>query len=172
MYMYIQPLPEPTLLEKCTIQIGGTCIFCFYILSFSFFCVRNAEMALNKFMHPRNRYRKNKPDYKALAVEYPDFRRHVTIDLTGKVWVDYKDPQALRALSSTLLKHDFNLEVHLPLNRLIPTVPLRLNYIHWLEDIVGSRDSVRGIDIGNVHVELLVKSSLIADNETVCTCEI
>ena len=40
----------------------------------------------------------------------------------------------------------------MPLNRLIPTIPLRLNYILWLEDILESLkktdEPVHGIDIG------------------------
>lgn len=39
------------------------------------------------------------------------------------------------------------------MERLIPTVPLRLNYIHWVEDLIGHQGSDkstlrRGIDIG------------------------
>lgn len=43
--------------------------------------------------------------------------------------------------------------IDIPLERLIPTVPLRLNYIHWVEDLIGHQDADkrvlrRGIDIG------------------------
>ncbi|GCB72140.1 hypothetical protein scyTo_0001843 [Scyliorhinus torazame] len=42
--------------------------------------------------------------------------------------------------------------IDIPLERLIPTVPLRLNYIHWVEDLIGSdavkSKLIRGIDIG------------------------
>ncbi|XP_013383654.1 U6 small nuclear RNA (adenine-(43)-N(6))-methyltransferase [Lingula anatina] len=106
-------------------------------------------MALNKFMHPRNIYKKKRPNFKELAIKYPDFRSVVTQDLTGKVILDFKSPEALRALTCTLLKDDFGLDVELPLDRLIPTVPLRLNYILWIQDIVGKREeNVIGLDIG------------------------
>ncbi len=60
----------------------------------------------------------------------------------------------MRALSVVLLKKDFNLDVELPPNRLVPTLPLRLNYILWIEDLLESVKSlkngqgVHGIDIG------------------------
>lgn len=63
--------------------------------------------------------------------------------------VDFKNPACLRALTWALLKDDFQLDVQLPLDRLIPTIPLRLNYILWLEDIFGiSCSALTGIDIG------------------------
>ena len=48
-----------------------------------------------------------------------------------------------------LLKEDFNLDVELPIDRLVPTLPLRLNYILWIKDIVGSSSGIRGLDIGD-----------------------
>lgn len=109
-------------------------------------------MALNKFMHPRNIYRKP-PDFKQLAADWPEFRKHVTQELNGKVKLDFKNADALRCLTKILLKKDFGLDVDLPLDRLIPTIPQRLNYILWLEDILhesklDSGQPVRGIDIG------------------------
>jgi len=64
--------------------------------------------------------------------------------------VEFRDPSCLRALTWALLKHDFNLDISIPLDRLIPTVPLRLNYILWLEDIFASehKPQLRGVDIG------------------------
>lgn len=63
--------------------------------------------------------------------------------------VNFKEPEAVRALTCTLLKEDFGLSIQIPLERLIPTVPLRLNYIHWVEDLIdGQKQPRRGIDIG------------------------
>lgn len=63
--------------------------------------------------------------------------------------VNFKEPEAVRALTCTLLKEDFGLTIEIPLERLIPTVPLRLNYIHWVEDLTdGQKQPRRGIDIG------------------------
>ncbi|XP_030633508.1 RNA N(6)-adenosine-methyltransferase mettl16 [Chanos chanos] len=106
-------------------------------------------MALNKSMHPRNRYKDKPPDFAYLASKYPEFQQHVQTSLTGRAMLNFKDPEAVRALTCTLLKEDFGLTIEIPLERLIPTVPLRLNYIHWVEDLIGGQGNPRlGIDIG------------------------
>ncbi|XP_038549975.1 RNA N6-adenosine-methyltransferase mettl16 [Micropterus salmoides] len=106
-------------------------------------------MALNKSMHPRNRYKDKPPDFGYLASKYPDFQQHVHTSLTGRPVVNFKEPEAVRALTCTLLREDFGLTIEIPLERLIPTVPLRLNYIHWVEDLIdGQKQPRRGIDIG------------------------
>ncbi|XP_040605068.1 RNA N6-adenosine-methyltransferase METTL16 isoform X2 [Mesocricetus auratus] len=110
-------------------------------------------MALSKSMHARNRYKDKPPDFAYLASKYPDFKQHIQINLSGRVSLNFKDPEAVRALTCTLLREDFGLSIDIPLERLIPTVPLRLNYIHWVEDLIGHQASDkstlrRGIDIG------------------------
>ncbi|KAI8505155.1 Methyltransferase-like protein 16 [Branchiostoma belcheri] len=116
-------------------------------------------MALNKYMHPRNKYKNNPPDFATLAKKYPDFAQYVTYNKSEtRGFINFKDPEAMRCLTCTLLKEDFGLEVEIPNDRLIPTLPLRLNYIHWIEDLLqgmgegtkGAGDSgkVTGIDIG------------------------
>ena len=44
-------------------------------------------MALNKFMHPRNPYKEKRPDFKALVIKYPEFRKHATQDIKGAVHI-------------------------------------------------------------------------------------
>lgn len=107
-------------------------------------------MSMNKYMHPRNIY-KNPPDFKELALCFPEFKQFVKTELSGKVTFDFKSTEALRVLSRTLLQKDFNLDVDIPLNKLIPTIPLRLNYILWLEDLLSiskTKGEIKGIDIG------------------------
>lgn len=52
-------------------------------------------MSLNAFLHPRNPYR-TRPDFKALATKFPEFRKVVTTTLEGKVKVDFTDREAVR----------------------------------------------------------------------------
>lgn len=58
----------------------------------------------------------------------------------------------MRALTTVLLKRDFSLEVELPQDRLVPTLPLRLNYLLWIEDLLelanNKQEKIHGIDIG------------------------
>lgn len=65
--------------------------------------------------------------------------------------VNFQDEKSLAILTKCLLQKDFNLKVDFPVNRLIPTLPLRLNYILWIEDILSSfgiKDA-SGVDIGS-----------------------
>jgi len=105
-------------------------------------------MALNVLMHPRNPFKTSRPDFKALADKYELFRKHSTTDERGRVHIDFKSPECLRALTWSLLKDGYDLDVDIPLDRLIPTVPLRLNYLLWIEDILGGKSNASGIDIG------------------------
>lgn len=107
-------------------------------------------MSMNQYMHPRNIY-KQPPNFKQLAIDFPEFRKYSTQDISGKVTIDFKNVEALRVLTCTLLKKDFGLSVEIPANKLIPTVPLRLNYILWIEDLLNLADrfhNIKGIDIG------------------------
>ena len=105
-------------------------------------------------MHPRNIYRKNPANFAEIGEHYEEFRKHLIPTKAGGYTVNFKDPNALRELTISLLDHDFGLKVDLPLDRLIPTIPQRLNYIHWIEDLlqtlpdVSKSETVRGIDIG------------------------
>lgn len=76
----------------------------------------------------------------------------ITKGLNGKVFINYGDQAALIALTKVLLLEYFQLDVEFAPGSLIPTVPLRLNYILWLEDILAKTKttgrSIRGIDIG------------------------
>lgn len=125
---------------------------------------QTASMAFNKFMHPRNRYKDNKPNFDELAKKYPEFARHVIRNQAGKATLDFHDSESLRSLTCTLLKEDFGLEVELPLDRLIPTLSLRLNYIHWIEDLLAStghgKETVWGIDTGEKSSSTLFISSV------------
>lgn len=89
-------------------------------------------------MHPRNPF-KAKPEYKTLADRYPAFKDYLvpySSNNSNKFKIDFNNAEALRCLSTVLLKDKFDLDVNIPLDRLIPSIPQRLNYILWLEDII------------------------------------
>lgn len=102
-------------------------------------------------MHQRSVF-STPPDFTILAKEHADFAEHVTYNTLGKAKLDFKDNDAQRALSSTLMRHFFNLDVKLPPGRLVPAVPQRLNYVLWVQDLVekvlNKKDNVVGVDIG------------------------
>ncbi|KAG5678536.1 hypothetical protein PVAND_008203 [Polypedilum vanderplanki] len=114
-------------------------------------------------MHPRNIY-KNPPDFNKLRIEYPEFAAKVHIDVDGKIKLNFNDQESVRVLTQCCLMKDFDLKVELPIDKLIPTLPLRLNYILWIEDLLNHcsiKENVFGIDIGTgascIYSLLLIK---------------
>ncbi|KAG9288519.1 hypothetical protein G9A89_015725 [Geosiphon pyriformis] len=103
-------------------------------------------------MHPRNRYKNKPPDFSVLAYKYISFHPYVQYKKNGKAYIDFKNPKALRELTYCLLRDDFHLELDMPPDTLCPMIPNRLNYIHWIEDLLSCSDTrldeVYGIDIG------------------------
>ena len=106
-------------------------------------------------MHPRNKYKHKKPDFVELAKCRPALQPFLIFKGPDYATINFQDPCALRELACALLECDFNLKLEIPLDRLIPTIPLRLNYVHWIEDLlmtddgrVPSGNGIHGIDIG------------------------
>lgn len=66
----------------------------------------------------------------------------------------WHEADAVRCATDVLLRHHFQLRVTLPREHLLPHLTLRLNYVHFLEDLLGGewrRDQAcafHGIDIG------------------------
>ncbi|KAL2847437.1 hypothetical protein BJY01DRAFT_262995 [Aspergillus pseudoustus] len=92
-------------------------------------------------------------DFTTLALQSPDFAKY----LKPNNQLDFTDPNAVRQLTTSLLRRDFDLVVDIPEARLCP--PNRLNYILWLQDLLDTtgdeyRDgydpdrAVTGLDIG------------------------
>ncbi|KAL6494840.1 hypothetical protein OROGR_031640 [Orobanche gracilis] len=108
-------------------------------------------------IHPRNKYADNTPDFGLLGSLYPSFQPYVFYSRDGRTKIDWTDFSATRELTRVLLLHDHGLNWWIPDGQLCPTVPNRLNYIHWLEDLLASDiipaaqadgDGIRGFDIG------------------------
>lgn len=129
-------------------------------------------MALNKFMHKRNPFYNNPPDFKQMAQLYPEFEKYCILS-NGNFEINFKSSESLKALACVLLKHLFSnsnvaesllfsmtrsffifyyiqkdLKVDMPLNHLIPRVPQRINYVLWIEDLIKKPGQAIGIDIG------------------------
>ncbi|GIL85185.1 hypothetical protein Vretimale_10821 [Volvox reticuliferus] len=108
----------------------------------------------NARMHPSNLYYRQEPDFAALAHEYDILRPYVTTDAAGRGHLDNTNWEATRALTAVLLQHDFGLKWWLPEGQLVPPVPNRANYIHWIGDLLDlspparSQGCIRGLDIG------------------------
>ena len=110
-------------------------------------------------MHTRNIFRTTKHDFAAYAETRPSLKPHLIKRKTSssegfQYTLDFSNSEALRELTCACLEHDFKLKVEIPPDHLIPTIPQRLNYIHWIEDLLSTNgthpqgDQVVGVDIG------------------------
>ncbi|KDN42205.1 hypothetical protein K437DRAFT_295422 [Tilletiaria anomala UBC 951] len=98
-------------------------------------------------MHPRSPYARPDfhPNFEELAKKYPELEPLVAKGKARGSAIDYKDPAALRCLTTVLLRHDFSLHVELRSDRLCPPVPNRLNYILWLQDLLKEQQRILGV---------------------------
>ncbi|KAJ7060987.1 S-adenosyl-L-methionine dependent methyltransferase [Mycena amicta] len=98
-------------------------------------------------MHPlaRNPYR-TPPNFWELAQAYP-LLQSCLIKHGPSFSIDFRNEISQRRLTEALLHRDFGLSLQLPPNRLY-----RLNYVLWIESVVGAipvdSRQVRGMDIG------------------------
>ncbi|KAK3708033.1 hypothetical protein LTR37_011726 [Vermiconidia calcicola] len=104
--------------------------------------------------------------YYAQDIDFDDLANRdddwAAITKTGKEtkWIDFQDPQILLQLTKSLLKRDFHLTLlELPDDRLCPPVPVRWNYVRWIQDLLDTTSDsysdrydperdVLGLDIG------------------------
>ncbi|KAJ7778097.1 S-adenosyl-L-methionine dependent methyltransferase [Mycena metata] len=102
-------------------------------------------------MHSRNPYT-IPPDFRELAQAYPPLQPCL-ISYSGGSSIDFQNEVSQRRLTEALLHRDFGISLDLPLNRLCPPVPNRLNYVLWVEDLLRATrldegSPAHGLDIG------------------------
>ncbi|KAF2816896.1 uncharacterized protein BDZ99DRAFT_430569 [Mytilinidion resinicola] len=74
-------------------------------------------------------------------------------------FVSFQDPIVVKYITIALLKRDFGLDIRLPDDRLCPRVPIRYNYVRWIQELIDTTSPkytdtydparvVTGLDIG------------------------
>jgi len=107
-------------------------------------------------LHPRNKHRELY-DLEALANTYPVLREYLITNDYGNQSIDFFNHQAVKALNCALLKHFYNVDYwEIPPHYLVPPIPGRADYLHYVADLLGScndgvipkGDKIRCFDIG------------------------
>lgn len=106
-------------------------------------------------LHARNKHR-GLYDFDALIKSCPLLEKYVALNDYGTLTVDFKDPEAIKALNKALLLRFYGVELwDIPEGYLCPPIPGRADYIHYLADLLKDNDgkiprgkSVRVLDIG------------------------
>ncbi|CZT19704.1 uncharacterized protein RCC_05556 [Ramularia collo-cygni] len=97
-------------------------------------------------------------DFEALAKQDADFAA-IAQTAKSRGFIDFRNPKIVQQLAKSLLNQDFKLSLSLPDDRLCPPIPVRWNYIRWIQDLLDTTDSsyrdtpdpsreVVGLDIG------------------------
>lgn len=107
-------------------------------------------------LHPRNLHRE-RYDFKILIDSCPELAAYVKVNAYGDESIDFFNPLAVRMLNKALLKCYYNIENwNIPDNYLCPPIPGRADYVHYLADLLGSKNSgiipsgnkIKCLDIG------------------------
>lgn len=109
-----------------------------------------------KNLHPRNLH-KFGYDFEKLIISNPDLKQYVFVNDYQTKTIDFSNPDAVKSLNKSILMMDYELQNwNLPKNYLCPPIPGRVDYIHYLADILSDTndnvipkgETVVGLDIG------------------------
>jgi len=91
----------------------------------------------NKALHPRNKHQQPY-DFAALCAAVPALTAFVRDNGYGTLSIDFANPDAVKTLNQALLKHMYSVEHwQLPDGFLCPAVPGRVDYLHYLADLLA-----------------------------------
>ena len=88
-------------------------------------------------LHPRNRHNQGY-DFALLTHNEPALSPYLVETPTGQRSIDFSDNKAVKTLNQALLKSYYNVDFwDLPAHNLCPPIPGRVDYIHYLADLIA-----------------------------------
>ena len=102
-------------------------------------------------LHPRNKHR-NPYNFEQLSVLHPQLEAFVKPNKYGNQSINFFDPDAVKHLNISLLKYFYKIDFwNFPDGYLCPPIPGRVDYIHYLADLLEenlNNSNIRCLDIG------------------------
>lgn len=107
-------------------------------------------------LHPRNLHR-NGYDFEALILVSPALKPFVFTNQYQTQTIDFSDAEAVKNLNKALLLSHYHVAYwDIPATNLCPPIPGRVDYIHYLADLLASSnnnaiptsETIQGLDIG------------------------
>jgi 23S rRNA (adenine1618-N6)-methyltransferase len=107
-------------------------------------------------LHPRNLHCFGY-NFEALITSNPDLSNFVFINEFNSKTIDFSNPEAVKSLNKSILILDYNIQNwDIPNDYLCPPIPGRVDYIHYLADLLATTnnnsipegENVVGLDIG------------------------
>lgn len=94
-------------------------------------------------LHPRNKNRE-RYDFKQLITSCPELDQFVSLNKYDDESIDFFDPEAVKTLNNALLKQYYGINNwDIPPDYLCPPIPGRADYIHYVADLLGSKNNGR-----------------------------
>lgn len=107
-------------------------------------------------LHSRNKH-KERYDFEALIISCHELEKYVQKNKYGDLSINFSDPLAVKVLNTALLKHFYNIDFwDIPNGYLCPPIPGRADYLHYIADLLTSKNygklpkgsNVKVLDIG------------------------
>ena len=99
-------------------------------------------------LHPNNPH-KGKYDFEVLSKNIPQLKEYIRKNPRGEDTIDFSDNEAVVLLNKALLKTFYNIDNwDIPKSFLVPPIPGRADYIHYIAELLEKKDSVKVLDIG------------------------
>jgi len=107
-------------------------------------------------LHPRNQHREGY-DFVRLVADSPELEAFTIRNPVGHTTIDFQDVSAVRMLNRALLKTYYDIVFwDIPDNYLCPPIPGRVDYIHYLADLLACSNNqeaprgpqIKALDIG------------------------
>ncbi len=93
-----------------------------------------------KNLHPKNKFNKGY-DFDALIKINPKLKPFVAKSQFDVITIDFSNPEAVKELNKALLfSYDKIAIWDFPKQNLCPPIPGRLDYIHYLNDLISSEE--------------------------------
>jgi 23S rRNA (adenine1618-N6)-methyltransferase len=112
-------------------------------------------VVLKQNLHPNNRHN-NGYDFLALCQSTPTLKPYVHTNKYQNLSIDFSDANAVKALNQALLKYHYYVnQWDIPQGYLCPPIPGRVDYIHYLADLLSQtlsapsvKNQISVLDIG------------------------
>ena len=105
----------------------------------------------NSNFHPKNKHQSDY-NFSKLVAAYPSLKEFVFVNKYGTETIDFANPKAVKALNTSLLFEHYNIKFwEFPDENLCPPIPGRVDYIHYLADLLKASEiteNVKILDIG------------------------
>ncbi|WP_166416400.1 23S rRNA (adenine(1618)-N(6))-methyltransferase RlmF [Cochlodiniinecator piscidefendens] len=113
-------------------------------------------MATRTKLHPRNQHSRGY-DFEFLVAQTPELGAFTIANPAGQATIDFQDVSAVRMLNQALLKAHYDIDFwDIPVGYLCPPIPGRVDYIHYLADLLADSNNqeiprgrnIKALDIG------------------------